>query len=439
MAGSASEAGPTTGAPDPPDATADPKLRPLLLTRDYAGWWSGNTISALGTSVSSIAFPLLVLYATGSVAKAGVITAASMIGALATTLLGGALADGASRRAILVIGPVIQAAALGTVALLARSGPVPLFTVAAMACVSGLASGVTLGAQAPAMRRIVPREQQATATSQMIGRDMAAEIAGSPLGGFLFSVARWLPFGADAVSFLFASLGAALIRRPLGPDRRSADQQTTMIADIRAGITFVRQQPFLRFVLTFGSLLNVTGAAFSLAFIAVVKYRGGTPTEVGLVMSVALVGGIAGAAAAATVLRKVPARLVMHITLWLFALGIGAAAIAPSLWEIAIALLVCMIGMAPINVVIGAYVIRLTPDVLIGRISAVIRFGAMSLRWTGPLLAGLLADLLGPPGAALVLAAAVVPFGVSLHLAKSLRVLDQSLDEVTEFPVPQGL
>jgi len=38
-----------------------------------------------------------------------------------------------------------------------------------------------------------------------------------------------------------------------------------------------------------------------------------------------------------------------------------------------------------------------------------------------------------------VLAIALVPFGVSLHLAKSLRVLDQSLEEVTEFPVPQGL
>ena len=60
------------------------------------------------------------------------------------------------------------------------------------------------------------------------------------------------------------------------------------------------------------------------------------------------------------------------------------------------------------------------------------------LQWTGPLLAGLLADLLGPPGGALVLAVAVIPFGASLDLAKCLRVLDQSLDEVTEFPVPQG-
>jgi MFS family permease len=441
VADSASEAGPTTGVPDPPKETAGPKPkpRPLLLTRDYAGWWSGNTISALGTSISSIAFPLLVLYATGSVAKAGVITAASMIGTLATTLWGGALADRASRKAILIIGPVIQAVALGTVALLAHSGPIPLFMLAAMACVSGLASGVTLGAQAPAMRRIVPPAQLATATSQMFGRDMAAEIIGSPLGGFLFSVARWLPFGADAVSFLFASLGAAVILRPLGPDRRSAEQQTTMIADIREGIRFVRRQPFLRFVVIFGSLINVIGAAYSLAFIAVLKYRGATPTEIGLVMSVALAGGIAGAVAAPVVLRRVPARLVLYVTVWLFALSTAGGAIAPRLWEIAIALLIGMIGMAPLNVVIEAYAVRLTPDALMGRTSAVIRFGAMSLQWTGPLLAGLLADLLGPPGGALALAAALVPFGISVHVARSLSVLDQSLEKVTEFPVPQGL
>jgi MFS family permease len=441
VADSASEAGPATGVPGQPTETAapEPKPRPLLLTRDYAGWWSGNTISALGTSISSIAFPLLVLYSTGSVAKAGVISAASMIGTLATTLWGGALADRASRKAILIVGPVVQAAALGTVALLARSGRVPLFMLAAMACVSGLASGVTLGAQGPAMRRIVPRAQLATATSQMFGRDMAAEVVGSPLGGFLFSVARWLPFGADAVSFLFASLGAALIRRPLGPDRRSAEQQTTMIADIREGIGFVRRQPFLRFVVIFGSLINVLGAAWSLAFIAVLKYRGATPTEIGLAMSVALVGGIAGAVAAPVVLRRVPARLVLYVTVWLFALSTAGGAIAPRLWEIAVALLVGMIGLAPLNVVIEAYAVRLTPDALMGRASAVSRFGGMSLQWTGPLLAGLLADLLGPPGGALVLAVALVPFGVSLYLAKSLRVLDQSLDEVTEFPVPQGL
>jgi MFS family permease len=410
------------------------KPRALLLNPDYLGWWSGNTLSALGTSMSSIAFPLLLLYATGSVTKAGLITSASLIGTVASTLWGGALADRVSRKAILIAGPVIQAAALGAVALLARPEHVPLFMLAAMACVNGLANGVTLAAATPAMRRIVPRDRQATATSQMFGRDMAAELIGSPLGGFLFSVARWLPFGADAVSFLFASLGAALIRQPLGPDRGPA--KSSVLADVGEGVKFVRQQPFLRFVVVFGSLINVVGQACSLIFIAVVRYRGGGPTEVGLVMSVALVGGITGAIAAPVILKKLPARPVLYVAIWLFVVAVGGGAIAPKPWEIAIALLAGMLGMAPLNVVIQAYTIRLVPDALIGRTSAVTRFGSMSLQWTGPLIAGVLADALGPPGGALALTAALIPLAVSLHLTRSLRVVDQHLEDVTEFAVP---
>jgi MFS family permease len=93
--------------------------------------------------------------------------------------------------------------------------PLPLLIVAA--AISGLAGGIASGAQTPALRRIVPAEQMTAASSQMQGRAMAAELIGGPLGGFLFSLARWLPFGADAASFLFEAAGAGLIRQPLGP------------------------------------------------------------------------------------------------------------------------------------------------------------------------------------------------------------------------------
>ncbi len=428
-----SDSGASTEGQGPSGTDQNAKPRALLRNRDYMGWWTGNTVSALGTSISGIAFPLLVLYTTGSVAKAGLITAANMIGAVATTLWGGALADRMSRKLILIASPVVQASALAAVAVLVRAGHVPLAVLAAMACVSGLASGFAVGASTPALRRLVPKEQMAAASSQMMGRDMLAEIIGSPLGGFMFAVARWLPFGADAVSFLFASAGAAAIRGPLGPDRSSAEEKTTVLADITEGFGFVRRQPFLRFFAVFAALVNVIGNGFFLVFIALVKYRGGGPTEIGLVTSVALIGGIVGAIAAPVLLKKVPARVVMITAMWMFVASFAGVAIAPRPWEIGVALLVAMIGLAPINIVFEAYMIRLVPDALIGRISSVIRFGSTSLAWTGPLLVGLLADLFGPPGGAAVLMAATIPFAIALHLTRSLGVLDQPLEDVAEF------
>lgn len=433
--------GPDTARPDqdePDTAAAGGKPRSLLRSLDYLGWWTGNTVSAFGTSVSGIAFPLLVLYTTGSVAKAGLITAANMIGSVVTTLWGGALADRVSRKAIMITGPVVQAAALGAVALLARAGHVPIAELAALACMSGLARGFAAGAGTAALRRLVPREQMATASSQMFGRDMAAEIIGSPAGGFLFSLARWIPFAADAISFLFASLGAALIRRPLGPERRAGTRQPSMLADIRAGITFVRGQPFLRFVIIWSAMANIVGTGFFLVFIALVKYRGGGPTEVGFVTAVALIGGIAGAVIAPLLLKKVRARLVLYFALWFFVASFAAVAVVPRPWQIGLALLVGMIGLAPINIVLEAYMIPLVPDTLIARVSAVNSFGSQSLMWTGPLLAGVLADLLGPPGGALALLAAFIPFAIAPHLTRSLSILDQPLDKLTALPDPSA-
>jgi MFS family permease len=54
-----------------------------------------------------VAFPLLVLFTTGSILGAGTIAAAGRIGLLTTMLWGGVLADRYSRRVILVVGPLL--------------------------------------------------------------------------------------------------------------------------------------------------------------------------------------------------------------------------------------------------------------------------------------------------------------------------------------------
>jgi len=420
---------PAAEVPGPPAA-----LPSLWHNRDYMGWWTANTVSVLGTSMSAIAYPLLVLYTTHSVAKAGIITAAYMIGTLATTLWGGALADRVSRKAIMIVGPAIQAAALAVVALLVARYRSPIPVLAACAFTSGLAFGLTQGASTPALRRIVPKEQQAMATGQELGRDMAAEIIGAPLGGLLFSVTRWLPFAADAISFLFASAGAAIIRRPLGPDATTRPR-ASMVADIRSGISFVRRYRFLRFVIIWVSLFNMVAQGFILLFIALVKYRGGGPTTVGLISSVALIGGVIGAAAGPALLRKIRARMVLYAAIWTFVGCFGLVAIATRPWQIGLILLVAMLGVAPLNIVLESYLVRLVPDSFSGRVSAVNRFGALSLQWCGPLLAGVVADQFGPPGGAIALMLMLVPLALALHVSRSLGVLEQPVERVAELNV----
>ena len=57
---------PTASSSEAAPAQAPRKLPQLWGNRDYMLLWSGQAVSALGTQVSTIAFPFLVLTLTGS-------------------------------------------------------------------------------------------------------------------------------------------------------------------------------------------------------------------------------------------------------------------------------------------------------------------------------------------------------------------------------------
>ncbi|MFH8472626.1 MFS transporter [Streptomyces sp. NPDC018000] len=417
---------------------APAKLPSLWRNRDYMYWWSGNGLSTLGTSVSTLAFPLLVLHLTGSAAQAGIITVLHMIGSLATLIVGGALADRVSRRAIMCLAPLVQALSMGVVALLVYRGDPSINLIGAMGLVSGLAAGLRAGVSMPVLRRIVPKEQVTNATAQGMGRDMVAQLVGAPLGGLLYSMGRWIPFLFDAVSFLFVTLGSALIRRPLGPDRRTDDAaQAGLAADVRDGLRMIKRSDYLVFTLVWGALLNAVAEGFTLLFVVLVQDRGGSPTAVGTATSLAVTGGVIGAVLGPWLMQRLGARRVLLLSAWVFVTSFAVVVLVPRPWQIGLVMMVAMIGMVPINVVTESYEVRLVPDQYLGRVAATGRFFIQGVQWVGPLGAGVLADAAGVDRAILIMAAAMALLAIVLHAARRyLAILDTPLAEVQELPLP---
>jgi MFS family permease len=339
-----------------------------------------------------------------------------------------------SRKALLVVGPLVQGAALAVVAVAVSTGHASIPLLAAAELVSGFSLGLRSGASTPALRRIVPKEQLADATARTLSRDMLAELIGAPLGGALFKVNRWFPFAADAVSFLFAAAGGAAIRRPLGPDR--CEERRRVTDDIRLGLRFVTSQPYLRFMLLWCAAINVILYGFLILLIGIVRYRGGDSTTIGVVNSVALIGGIGGSVLAPAALRVMRARHVLYATAWGFAATVALVAIVPRIWEIAVVLFVATVSVAPLNVVLQAYEVRLVPDALSGRVSSTLGFGIGALQWAGPIVGGLLGGVFGVPHGLLILAALMVPVALALYLVPAVALLDRPVAEVEELPAP---
>jgi MFS family permease len=421
-------------AAEGPAAAARP--RSLWRNRDYMSWWIGSAISMTGTNMSNMAFPLLVLFTTGSAAKAGLIAAAERIGAMVTRLWGGALSDRISRKAVLVLGPLPLAALMGLVAWSVHGGHVAMPLLVCAAGAGGLIIGLTSGATLPAMRRIVPPEQFAARSAQEQGMSLTTQLLGAPLAGLLYTVARWLPFGVDALSFAFSSAGSALIARPLGPDPDERAGRQSMIADIREGIGFVRAQPYLRFTLVWLAVVNMVGNGFFLLFTALLVYRGGSPRMIGLASSLVLIGGVVGALLAGRIIARFQARRAFLAAGWIFAAGLALVAIDPAPWAAAATACAAATMIVPLEAIREAYAVKLVPDRLTGRVASVTDFGGQSLTWVGMLLGGALADRFGPPTALLAFAGLLVLPVLASHLTSALHVLRIPVAEVEELPAP---
>ena len=76
---------------------------PLWHNRDYLLLWSGQTISSIGSGISELAFPLLVLALTHSPAQAGFASALRTLPYFIFTLPGGALIDRWNRKRVMIL------------------------------------------------------------------------------------------------------------------------------------------------------------------------------------------------------------------------------------------------------------------------------------------------------------------------------------------------
>src|ERR671936_321576 len=94
---------PVIGGRDQPPAAPTTASHPLWRNRDYMLLWSGQLVSTVGTGVSQLAFPLLMLAITRSPAQAGLLGAVEALPYVIFSLPAGALVDRWNRKRVMLI------------------------------------------------------------------------------------------------------------------------------------------------------------------------------------------------------------------------------------------------------------------------------------------------------------------------------------------------
>ncbi|GAA3954058.1 MFS transporter [Actinomadura viridis] len=432
----------------------------LIWERDFKLLWAGSAASQLGAVGAGTATPLLALALDGSSVSAGWATAAGALPGLFFHLPAGWLADRADRRLIMHVSQVVRvlSAALLVLGLWLLDGPSWLLIAAVvMTGTSTVFYGI---AEIAAVRDIVYGVERRNAAGNEVERGgrresaMArhearihmAQVAGRPLGGFLFGLWQLLPYVVDALTSLFSlylmsrmsaagegrggaftairhagrritggvekrkvtgqassggrSSGWKAFRQKKSGRRKEAGRKPAGAprpgGGIKASRVLLANDSFLCTVLVVCAIANFFFQAIVLLLIVSAQERGISSSLIGLFLSATGIGGLAGALAAPRALRRrTPRRIVVRcVWIWLALVSVVAVAGHPIVGLIAWGS--CSYMGAHVNVALEVHKAATVPRELQGKITGITRFvtgGAVPL---GALSGGYLVAELTP-------------------------------------------
>ena len=360
---------------------------PLRRNRDFVLLLTGRLLSTLGSQVTAIAYPLLVLAVTHSPAKAGIVGFAGLVPHALFALPAGLAADRWNRKRLMISADGVRAVAIAALAATILLDRVSFWQIAVVAFIEGTGSVFFNTAHAGALRAIVPRQQLPAAVGVTRARGAVVMLAGPPLGGALFALGRAVPFLFDAVSYAFSFLSLALMRTPFQEEREL--DPARLRAQIVEGFRFLWSRPFLRTCAFLYGLGNFTIPGILLVVIVAGQQQGLSSTGLGVLLSAFGACILVGSLASPIFRRTLSVRAILLLELWA-GLGIVAFLVWPNVYVLTAAIMVQGITLPVTDTVVEGYRLAVTPDRLPGRVESARSTISLLAAPLGPLVAGIL-------------------------------------------------
>jgi MFS family permease len=393
--------------------------RPLAGNRDFHLLFAAAAASRLGTSVSYLAVPLVaVTTLDASPGQVGLLAALGTVAFLVVGLPAGAWADLLRKRPVLVAADLVRAALFASVPAAHALGVLTMTQLYVVVALAGVATVFFDVASQSYLPRVVGRPALLAANARLVSMDGVNDIAGRGIAGYLVAVfAAPVAVAVDAASYLVSAVLVGRIRHVEEPPARP---DTRLWRDITEGAGFVFRQPILRAIVLSGTLANLA-IVLVMTMLPVVFVRE-------LHLSAAVLGGWLAAGGVGALLGSLAARRLADRfgagrVLWLAGvaiapLGFGVPTIGrDTVWLAAAGWLLVVTKIGVDNVLKVSFRQRVTPDRLLGRMTATFRFLLTGALAVGAALAGVLGEVAGPRAAlwagAVALALVWVPIACS--------------------------
>ena len=370
------------------------KTTSLWRNRDFMLLWSGQIISTLGTESSSIVYPLLILAITNSPTAAGIASALQTLPYLLISLPAGALIDRWDRKRVMILCDIGRGLLVTGVALAILFKALTIWQIYLTALLDGSLFVLFNIAEMVAVTRVVPKDQLPQATGQNEAAFGVVTITAPSVGTFLYgAVGRAVPFLFDAVSYAASIVSLTFIRTPFQEKR--AVMERNLWKEMAEGLRWLWNQPIVRFLAFLAGGLNFVWSSVPLIAIVIAKQLGAVDAQIGLIFSIAGVGGILGSVIGGQVQKRFTFGQVVTTIAWSLVVLFVSFAVVPQFFFLGVIAALSFMLITVYNVLSISYRLALIPEELQGRVNSAFRFLAFAFRPIGMTIGGFLLDHVG--------------------------------------------
>jgi predicted MFS family arabinose efflux permease len=373
------------------------RIPPLLRENvGFRRFWCSQTVSIAGDHVGFVALPLVgVLALDAGPAQMGLLTAAAWAPSLVISLHAGAWVDRTGRpREAMIAADLGRAALLATVPAAWALGLLTFAQLIGVAFAAGALGAVASVAYGSVYAALVERERLVEAGVLVNGSRAGAAVAGPSLGGLLVA-ALTAPVAvlADALSFVASAwyLRRVTIRtRAAGPSGGLAE-----------GARFIAGSALVRAILAATATLNFFSfAVLALYTLYATRSLGVRPSELGLVLGIGAIGGLAGAALTSRIVRWIGVGATFAAGCLLYTAPMAFVPLAGGSHAVVLAALAAesvgaTFGVMVLDISVGAILAAAVPDGLRARMTGAYQLVNYGVRPLGALAGGAVGATIG--------------------------------------------
>jgi MFS family permease len=257
------------------------------LGTEFWKFWTGQTVSNIGSWFTYFALPLLVFKLTGSALNLALTMVAEFLPQLLFGLVIGAIVDRVDRKRMMIATDIARAVVVSTIPVVDAFDALTVWWLYGVGFVSATLTIFFDSGQFAAIPNLVSKDKLVVANGRLMASMSGGQVLGPMIAGALVSfmpVATIMYF--DAGTFLVSALSIALVSIGFNVESGDARTPTTLRQDIVEGLRYVWNHPVLRNISVMMALVNFVGATTYAQLVLFAKDRlDATDGQVGLLFS----------------------------------------------------------------------------------------------------------------------------------------------------------